>query len=458
MTSGDTIAAIATGLGEAGVGIIRVSGPDAVAVAAAVFQPRRGRSLAERRTHSAVYGWIRSREGEPVDEGLALIMRGPESYTGEDVVELHGHGGQVVLRRVLEAVMAAGARLAEPGEFTRRAFLNGRMDLSQAEAVVDVIRAKTDRALKAAVGQLRGKFGDPIRSVRLQLLEAMAHLEADIDFPELELEDATRGQVVQTCRSGLARLEELLAGARQGRLLREGLRVVLAGRPNVGKSSLMNQLVRENRSIVTEVPGTTRDVVEEWVSIEGLPVVLADTAGIRETAHPVERLGVDRSRAALNRADVVILVVDAVAGVTGADLEVIRVLPGDAEVIGVANKCDAAREFDLGELAVVLPQARLFRVSALTGAGIADLEAGIASCARSADMEESFIGNARQEDCLRRAIAHLTGALETVDDAMGSDLVAIDIRSAWSALGEITGETVGEDLLDQIFSRFCIGK
>lgn len=458
MAGRDTIAAIATGLGAAGVGVIRVSGVGAIAVATTVFRPRRGRPLAERRTHSAVYGWVLTPEGEPVDEALALVMRGPQSYTGEDVVELHGHGGQVALRRVLEVVVTAGARLAEPGEFTRRAFMNGRMDLSQAEAVVDVIRAKTDRALKAAVGQLRGKFGDPVRAVRLQLLEAMAHLEADIDFPELELEVQTRSQVTQTCRSGLARLEELLAGARQGRLLRDGLRVVLAGRPNVGKSSLMNRLVRENRSIVTEIPGTTRDVVEEWVGIDGLPVVLADTAGIRETAHPVERLGVDRSRATIEKADVVILVVDATAGITAEDLEVVRVLPGDTIVIGVVNKCDAEPEFDLGELVAVVPQAAVIRVSAVSGLGIADLEAAIASCARSADLEESFVANARQEESLRRAVGHLEAALETADAGMGVDLVAIDIRSAWAALGEITGETVGEDLLDQIFSRFCIGK
>jgi len=458
MVDGDTIAAIATGLGEAGIGVIRVSGSTAVDVASRVFRPKRGLPLGARRSHSAVYGWVEDRGGDAVDEGLAVIMRGPHSYTGEDVVELHSHGGQVVVRRVLDVVLGAGARLAEPGEFTRRAFLNGRMDLSQAEAVVDVIRAKTDRALKAAVSQLSGTFGGPVRQVRERLLEAMAHLEADIDFPELELEVQTRTEVESTCRICLRELEELLAGARQGKLLRDGLRVVLAGRPNVGKSSLMNRLVRENRSIVTEVPGTTRDVVEEWVSIAGVPVVLADTAGIRKTSHPVERLGVDRSLATLEKADVVVLVIDSKTGLTEEDLGVAELIPPGAEVLGVANKSDLSPGFGLAALSAVVHGSPVLRVSAVSGEGVADLEGSIAACAQLADKEESFVANARHEECLRRAIGHVVAALEADLAGVGSDLVAIDLRSAWAALGEITGETVGEDLLDQIFSRFCIGK
>ncbi len=458
MLGEDTIAAVATGMGEGGIGVIRISGSDAVSVGSRCFRPRAGRALRDRRTHTVTYGWVIDPSGAPVDEALAILMRGPRSFTGEDVVELHCHGGQVAVRQVLDVVLAAGARLAEPGEFTRRAFLNGRIDLAQAEAVVDIIRAKTDRAMSAAVSQLRGELGGPVRSVRDRLLEVMAHLEADIDFPELDLEVQTRSEVTQACEESLARLHGLLAGARQGKLLREGLRVVLAGRPNVGKSSLMNRLVRENRSIVTEIPGTTRDVIEEWINLRGLPVVLADTAGIRPTEDVVERLGVDRSRAMLDRADLVLVVIDAEAGVTPEDHSLIDLLPTGKPRLGLVNKIDLAPNFDLGSVASALGGCEVLGVSAVSGMGLEELELTIARSAGGHDVEESFLANARHEEALRRAVEHLEAALQTERAGFSSDLVSIDIRSAWAVLGEITGETVGEDLLDQIFSRFCIGK
>jgi tRNA modification GTPase len=453
----ETIAAIATGMGEAGVGIVRISGPQAVSVGETAFRPHRGAPLGNRRSHTVTYGWVVDREGRVVDEALALVMRGPRSFTGEDVVELQCHGGQMAVRRVLQAVLEAGARLAEPGEFTRRAFMNGRIDLSQAEAVVDIIRAKTDRAMTAAVEQLRGGLKAAVASVRDRLLEMAAHLEADIDFPELDLEVQTFDQVEEGCRWCLQQLEQLLRGARQGRLLREGFRVVLAGRPNVGKSSLLNRLVRENRAIVTSIPGTTRDVIEEWVNIQGLPVLLADTAGIRQTDDVVERLGVDRSREMLARADLVLLVVDASEGICDEDEQVMRSLPQGVARIGVANKIDLA-QFDLEELARMLGGSPVIGVSAETGEGLDRLEGLIAEAAGLTDKEESLVANLRQEEALRRAMAHIEAALETRRAGFGSDLISIDVRAAWVALGEITGETVGEDLLDQIFSRFCIGK
>ncbi len=397
-------------------------------------------------------------DGIPVDEVLAVYMKGPRSFTGEDVVELHAHGGPVAVKRVLQLVLAAGAHLAEPGEFSRRAFLNGRMDLAQAEAVIDVIRAKTDRAMAAAVHHLRGELGQEVRSIRDRLLLVTAHLEADIDFPELELEVATIHEVEDGCRWCLGEIQRLLGGAHTGKILREGLRVVLAGRPNVGKSSLLNRLVRENRAIVTAIPGTTRDVIEEWVSLGGVPVQLADTAGIRKTDDPIEQIGVERTHAALTRADLVLVVIDAAAGLLSEDLEWIRQLPVGKARVGVANKIDLAPAFDRRDLADALGGEAVVTVSADKGTGLETLESLITESAGLHDATEGLVVNARQAEALQRARAHLEAALETLEAGLGSDMVSIDVRAAWVALGEVIGETVGEDLLDQIFSRFCIGK
>lgn len=454
----DTIAAVATGLTEAGIGIVRISGPLAVMVGAKVFRPRRGSGLAARRTHTVTYGWVVDQTGEMVDEALALVMRGPHSFTGEDVVEIHSHGGQVALRRVLEVVQQAGARLAEPGEFSRRAFLNGRMDLAQAESVIDVIRAKTDRAMAAAVQQLRGELSSGVTAIRDRLLETIAHLEADIDFPELELEVQTQGEVETGCRWSLEQVTGLLQGAGRGRILREGLRVVLVGRPNVGKSRLLNRLVRENRAIVTAIPGTTRDVIEEWLNLRGVPVLLADTAGIRETEDLVERLGVERSVQALRRADLALLVIDAATGLCAEDRELLGQIPAEVPKLAVVNKIDLVEGVAEEAMVRALGGIDLVAVSAETGAGVEVLEERIAAHGGALDLTEGLAVNARQSEALRRAESHLRSALGALEAGIGSDLVSIDVRAAWAALGEITGETVAEDLLDQIFSRFCIGK
>lgn len=458
MVGEETIAAIATGAGEGGIGIVRLSGDAALAVAERIFRPRRGLPLGRRRSHTVTYGWVETAAGERVDEALALVMRGPHSYTGEDVVELQCHGGQLAVRRVLEQALQAGARLAEPGEFTRRAFLNGRMDLSQAEAVVDLIRAKTDRAMAAAVAHLSGSLREAVGAMRSRLLEMMAHVEADIDFPELELEVQTREEIAAGCAEALAAMERMLGGARAGRILREGLRVVLAGRPNVGKSSLLNRLVRENRAIVTAVPGTTRDVIAEWVELGGVPVQLSDTAGIRDTDDPVEQLGVERTRTALRQAHLVLVVVDCAAGLLPEDREWIAELPATASRIGVANKIDLNPAFPLAELAEALGGAPVVAVSAEQGTGLPALEAEIARQAGALDAGEDLLVNARQAEAIRRAAAHLREALEALAQGVGVELVSIDLRAAWMALGEVTGETADDQLLDQIFGRFCIGK
>ncbi len=454
----ETIAAIATGAGEGGIGIVRISGADALQVAERIFRPRRGRPLGCRRSHTVTYGWVVTPGGDRIDEALALVMRGPHSYTGEDVVELQCHGGQLAVRRVLEQALQAGARLAEPGEFTRRAFLNGRLDLSQAEAVVDLIRAKTDRAMAAAVAHLGGSLRQAVGRIRERLMEMMAHLEADIDFPELELEVQTREEVAAGCGWCLGEVERLLGGARTGRILREGLRAVLAGRPNVGKSSLLNRLVRENRAIVTPIPGTTRDVIAEWVELGGVPVQLFDTAGLRPTDDPVERIGVARTHEALAQAHLVLVVVDAAAGLGPEDREWISQLPQGAARVGVANKIDLNPAFELSALREALGGAPVVGVSAETGEGLDALEAEVARVAGAFDASEELLVNARQAEAIRRARNHLRDAQATLESGLGDELVAIDLRAAWMALGEVTGETAGEELLDQIFSRFCIGK
>ncbi|HEY8345806.1 MAG TPA: tRNA uridine-5-carboxymethylaminomethyl(34) synthesis GTPase MnmE [Symbiobacteriaceae bacterium] len=455
---GDTIAAVATAPVEAGIGVVRISGPEALQVGDRAFRPRRGKPLSQRRSHTVSYGFVVDRFGQQVDEALALVMRGPHSYTGEDVVELQCHGGPVAVRKVLQVALEAGARLAEPGEFTRRAFLNGRLDLSQAEAVVEVVRAKTDRALEAAVRQLQGSLGQEIRAIRERLLEIAAQLEAEIDFPELDLETEGRDAVLAGCRWCLERIDGLLKGVRRGELLRSGVRVVLAGRPNVGKSSLLNRLVRKERAIVTAIPGTTRDVIEEWVNLEGVPVLYADTAGIRETTDEVERFGVDRSREMLQQADLVLWVVDGEAGLTPEDRAVRRWVPEGRRVIGVINKIDLVPPEQVQAVAASLGEEQVIAVSARSGEGIAELEQAVLREAGALDMEEGFVANERQAEALRRAANSLQAALETAALGFGPDLISVDIRAAWTTLGEITGETVHEELLDQIFSRFCIGK
>jgi tRNA modification GTPase len=458
-----TVAAIATAMGEGGIAVVRISGREAVAIADRSFRPRRGAPLAGRRSHTLTYGWVVSPEGERIDEALALVMRGPRSFTGEDVVELHVHGGTVAVRRVLERVLQAGARLAEPGEFTKRAFLNGRLDLTQAEAVAEVIRAKTDRAMAVAMQHLSGVLGDQVRRIRERLLEVAAHLEAEIDFPELDLETQTLERVLEGCAWSIEQVDELLRGARQGRILREGLRVVLVGRPNVGKSSLMNRLLRENRAIVTPVPGTTRDVIEEWISLQGVPVVLSDTAGIRETVDLVEQIGVERTLKALQRADLALVVVDVTSGLLEEDREVMAKLPPSLPRIGLLNKVDqAGHGADIGalsaELSSALEGAAVIPLSATTGDGIGQLEKAIIDHAGMTDQEELMVVNARQSESLRQAREHLVAAMETARAGLGSDLISVDVRAAWVTLGEVTGETAADDLLDQIFSRFCIGK
>lgn len=458
----DTIAAIATPPGEGGIGIVRISGVRAIEIAGRLFQPAGDRDWQSGPGYRLHYGYLMDPEnGEAVDEVLLSLMRAPRSYTREDVVEINGHGGIVPLRRILQLVLDSGARLAEPGEFTRRAFLNGRLDLVQAEAVLDVIRARTGDSLKVALGQLHGELSGRIGTLREVLLRVLAEIEAGIDFPEEEDVPETRlEQLVER----LAELEdecaELLAGADAGRVYREGLGIAIVGKPNVGKSSLLNALLRETRAIVTDVPGTTRDVIEETVNIRGIPLRLLDTAGLRETEDVVERLGVARTRIVVTEADLVLVVLDAASGLQKQDRQVLALAAGKPLVV-LINKIDLAPSgIDPGEVSVLV-DAPVIRVAICEGRGLDQLEETINELVlggRVVGRHAVLISNVRHKSALERARRYISEARSALTGGLPLEMAAIDIRNALEACGEITGVTVTDDLLDRIFADFCIGK
>ncbi|KAB8143752.1 tRNA uridine-5-carboxymethylaminomethyl(34) synthesis GTPase MnmE [Chloroflexia bacterium SDU3-3] len=453
----DTIAAIATPPGEGGIGIIRLSGRGAMPILQAMFAPTRpGRW----RSYQMRHGHVVAADGERVDEALAVFMRGPRSFTAEDVAEISCHGGPLVLARALGLALAHGARLAEPGEFTMRAFTNGRIDLTRAEATLDVIQAKTDAALRLAQAQLGGWLSAELAAIREELLAPLAYVTALIDFPEDEVE---AHEVERPVRAALARLDALLATADQGVIYRQGARAALIGRPNAGKSSLLNALLRTERAIVTPIPGTTRDTLEETANVRGIPVVLVDTAGITETLDPVEQIGVGRSRAALASAELVLLVLDATADI-GEDERQIAVLAEGKQAVVVLNKRDLlggdAPSERVAQAQALLPAAPLVHISATTGEGLDALRDAVASQLLGGISlgEGRLITSPRHRDALGRAAQLLRDALRGHQRGISPDLLSIDLTAALAAIGEVTGEAVGDDLLAAIFSRFCIGK
>ncbi len=442
----DTIAAISTPLGEGGIGIVRLSGKEARLIAQRVFRGR----LSHRCLN---YGHIIDPDsGEVVDEVLACFMAAPHTYTREDVVEINCHGGPLPLQRILELVLRCGARLAHPGEFTLRAFLNGRIDLAQAEAVLDIVRAKTQASLRIALQGLEGRLSAQIKAVRSQLMSVLAYLTAKIDFPKDEVEEQ---DIVHPLNAALKGLQQLIATADSGIIYRQGVRTAIVGRPNVGKSSLLNQLLRQDRSIVTPIPGTTRDTVEEAVNLKGVPFILIDTAGIIRSKELVESLGIERSRRAIEQADLVLLVIDVSQFLTSADREIIDLI-GDKTVLTVANKCDLPQQAQMEGL----PGEVVF-ISALTGEGLDELEEKMVNTVLGGKVFTSdalLVNNPRHKSTLQRAEKHLLQALSGIEADIPDDFITIDLTAALNALGEITGETVQEELLDNIFSHFCIGK
>jgi tRNA modification GTPase len=442
----DTIAAISTPLGEGGIGIVRLSGAEALSIAKVVFQGK----LSDRRLS---YGHvIDPQTGERVDEVLVSYMAAPHTYTREDVVEINCHGGPLPLQRILQLALRHGARLAQPGEFTLRAFLNGRIDLAQAESVLDVIRATTEASLRVAMHGLDGRLSSAIKDLRAQLLSVLAYLTARIDFPE----DEVPGQdVAQPLDDTLRKLRDLIATADAGMVYRFGVKTAIVGRPNVGKSSLLNRLLREDRSIVTPIPGTTRDTIEEVANLKGVPFILVDTAGIIHSKDVVESLGVERSRKAIEQADLVLTVVDVSQPLTDADREIVALIGGKAALV-VANKCDLPRQDEPEKLG-----RQTVYTSALSGEGLSRLEDKMVELALGGEVVVSdalMVNNPRHKDALERAATTLAQALQDLDTGMPDDFVTIHLTASLNALGEITGETVQEDLLETIFANFCIGK
>lgn len=456
----DTIAAIATSLGEASVGIVRVSGPKSWDIGQQMFRKPTGKPV-ENKQRAMWYGTlVRPETGDAIDECVTLWMPAPNSYTAEDVLEFQVHGGIHVVQSVLHAVLDAGARLAEPGEFTKRAFLNGRIDLSQAEAVIDLIRSKTDLATRSALGQVKGRFSDEIRELRKILIRLQAHVEVTIDYPEHDVEAVAAAAVMETGGELLSVVERMLSHAKFGQILREGIRTAIIGRPNVGKSSLMNALLQRDRAIVTEIPGTTRDVLEEYVNVLGVPFRLMDTAGIRETEDIVEQIGVERSRHAIAESEFVIVVLNGNEEL-GPEDETLLAETDNMPRVVVVNKMDLPQKFHVKQLEEMGVASRVVHTSLQTHEGLSDLheamlEATGSGAVRAEDV--SYMTNARQVTLLRGVRDDLVMAIEAAASGATLDIVAVQLQSAYSGLGFVIGEEAGEDLLDEIFSNFCLGK
>lgn len=459
VTEFDTIAAIATPPGEGAISIVRLSGDDAVTLADQVFK---GKDLTKVSSHTINYGhFIDPKTREIVDEVMVSVLRAPKTFTREDTVEINCHGGIVPTNKILQVLLTNGARLAEPGEFTKRAFLHGRIDLAQAESVMDLIRAKTDRSMKAALNQLDGDLSQLIKNLRQEILDVLAQVEVNIDYPEYDdVEEMTSKLLREKALDVCAKIEQLLVTARQGKILREGLATALVGRPNVGKSSLLNHLLHEDKAIVTDIAGTTRDVIEEYVNVLGVPLKLVDTAGIRETDDRVEKIGVERSRQALDRSDLVILLLNASEPLTTEDIELLQ-LTQDKKRIIVLNKMDLEPKLDLNELYQYVDKAEVLQTSVLKNEGIRELEEHIATLFYGG-IENSqttvLVTNARHIALLEQARAALEAVLTGLDQELPVDLVQIDMTRAWELLGEITGDSYQDELLDQLFSQFCLGK
>jgi tRNA modification GTPase len=456
---GDTIAAISTALGTAGIGIVRISGPQAQAIAVQIFRRKEGRGpLLSHRFYLGEI--IRPRDKTVLDEVLLVFMRQPKTYTREDVVEIQCHSGVLVLQEILQAVLESGARLAEPGEFTQRAFLNGRIDLTQAEAVIDLINSKTQRSLELANRQRSGRLAAEVRRMKESLVDLLGFLEASIDFPEEEIPELSPPKVALHLRGARNDLDGLLRTYGEGVVYREGIAAVIVGRPNVGKSSLLNSLLREERAIVTAIPGTTRDVIEEVVNIEGIPLRIMDTAGLRHAKDAIEEEGIRRAQERLAQADLTIWVVDGSEPLHSEDLAILPQVRNKKTVIAI-NKNDLPQRFSPEDLRVQIPEASLISISALRGSGIEGLKKTIRTVVLNGRIESSseiILSNLRHKQAIEVAREALSQALESLEKKFSPEFIALDLQRALEALGEIVGETTSAEVLDRIFAKFCIGK
>ncbi len=455
----DVIAAISTPMGTGGIGIVRMSGAGCIALADEIFMGRK--KLAEKASHTLSYGKITDgKKGEVIDEVLVSVMKAPHTYTKEDIVEINCHGGSLVTRRVLEAVLKTGARLAEPGEFTKRSFLNGRIDLTQAEAVIDLIHSKTELSRQAAVNQLEGRLKRTVREMRNEILDMIASIEAVIDYPDYDIEEETYDNMEQGAKKLLGRMEELLEGADRGKIIREGLQTVIVGKPNVGKSSLLNWLLEEDRAIVTDIPGTTRDTVEEYLNIDGIPVKIVDTAGIRETGDVVERMGVEKSKAYAENADLIIMMLDGSRPLEAEDQEILSFIK-EKKTIVLLNKTDLDQKLSLEALEAFVPKEQILFISVKKNQGFDRLIDSLKNMfldGHTANAEDALLGNTRHKDALNRAKEAMEHCLDTIASRMPEDFISMDLQDANRALGEITGDTSDEEIIDRIFTKFCLGK
>ncbi|MCA1032304.1 tRNA uridine-5-carboxymethylaminomethyl(34) synthesis GTPase MnmE [Bacillus timonensis] len=458
----DTIAAISTPMGEGAIAIVRLSGDEAITIANRIFRGKSNKELTEVPTHTIHYGSIVDPAiNQTIEEVMVSVMKGPKTFTREDVVEINCHGGLVSVNRVLQLLLKMGARLAEPGEFTKRAFLNGRIDLSQAEAVMDLIRAKTDKAMNIAINQMEGKLSKLIQGLRQELLETLAHIEVNIDYPEYDdVEEMTHKLLLEKAKNVYQKVDKLLQTSNQGKILREGLSTVIIGRPNVGKSSLLNSLVHENKAIVTDIPGTTRDVIEEYVNVRGVPLRLVDTAGIRETEDIVERIGVERSREVLKKADLILLVLNFNDDLTIEDENLFEAVSG-MDTIVIVNKTDLEEKINLARVKELAGKHPVVTTSLLEEKGVDDLEEAISTLFFSGSIEASdltYVSNTRHIALLHHAKQSMEDAINGIETDIPIDLVQIDLTRTWELLGEIIGDAVHESLIDQLFSQFCLGK
>jgi tRNA modification GTPase len=460
MLISDSIAAIATAVGEAGIAVIRVSGPDSILEVEPIFKSRI--KLSEAESHTVHYGHIIDpRNGEEIEEVLVTVFRAPRSFTTENVVEISSHGGVISVTRVMNLLLQQQIRLAEPGEFTKRAYLNGRIDLSQAEAVIDLIRSKSDRAFSVALKQVKGNLSSEIKAQRHILVETMAHIEVNIDYPEHDVESLTSNLIKDKCTEVMEQITKLLKTSEEGKILREGITTAIVGRPNVGKSSLMNTLAHDdNKAIVTDVPGTTRDVIEEFITINNIPLKLLDTAGIRETLDIVEKIGVERSKDAVNEADLILLVLDASQALHTDELALMEQIRGRQAIV-IMNKMDLPSMIDIDVIKRYFDPESIVSMSVKAQEGIDSLEESISKLFFSGQLESNdltYVSNVRHIALLNKAKQSLQDAYDAAEMLIPIDMIQIDVRLAWEQLGEIVGDTAGDSLLDQIFSQFCLGK
>lgn len=453
----DTISAISTPRGEGGIGIVRMSGDEAILILGKIFRPISGKKVEDLKNFSINYGHIY--DGDTlVDEVMVSIMKGPKTYTKEDIVEINCHGGYLITEKTLELVLKKGARIAEQGEFTRRAFLNGRLDLTQAEAVMDLIHGKTDTSISLSLNQLRGDLKDQIANLKLLLLNVAAHINVVLDYPEEGIDDPLPDNLVDDLKEVLETSNNLIKSYDKGKMIKEGVKTAIVGKPNVGKSSLLNSVLREERAIVTHIAGTTRDIIEEVINLKGIPLVLVDTAGIRQTEDLVENIGVERSKEMIDKADLILFVVDGSIELSEEDIKIHDQINAD-KVIGIMNKMDMDKKIDTSKLNKV---GKWIEISAKENLGIDNMEDEIYKFIVSGQVEDSseklIITNVRHKSALEKTNDAVKNIFETIDMGLPMDLIAVDLKEATDALGEVTGEISTEDLLDHVFSNFCVGK